>query len=43
MSDLFASSAFFGLLLSAGSFELARAVNRKIGRASCRERVCQYV
>ena len=35
MSDLFASSAFFGLLLSAGSFELARAVNRRMGREVC--------
>ena len=35
MSDLFASSAFFGLLLSAGSFELARAINRRMGREVC--------
>lgn len=35
MSDLFASSAFFGLLLSAGSFELARTINRRMGREVC--------
>lgn len=32
MNELFASTAFFGLLLSAGSFELFRIINRRLGR-----------
>lgn len=35
MSDLFASTAFFGLLLSAGSYELARTINRRMGKDIC--------
>ena len=35
MSEIFASTAFFGLLLSAGSYELARTINRRAGREMC--------
>lgn len=35
MNEFLASTAFFGLLLSAGTFELARAINRRIGREVC--------
>lgn len=35
MADFFASSSYFGLLLSLGSFLAAREINRKMGREAC--------
>src|SRR3546814_4360751 len=38
-----ATSAYLGAVPLFGDRELAKAAASKIGRASCRERVCQYV
>lgn len=35
MNDFFSSSAYLGLLLTLGTFQLARAVNRRAGRELC--------
>lgn len=35
MSSFFASSAYFGLLLSLATFQLARVINRRLGREAC--------
>lgn len=35
MSDIFAACSFFGFLLAAGSYQLARAINKRIGKEIC--------
>lgn len=35
MSELFAACSFFGLLLAMGSYQLARIINRKVGKEVC--------
>ena len=35
MKDMFAACSFFGLLLAAGSYQLARIINRRVGREVC--------
>ena len=35
MKDMFAACSFFGLLLAAGSYQLARIINRRVGREIC--------
>ena len=35
MSDVFASSTYLGLVLSLGTFALAKAINKKIGKEVC--------
>ena len=35
MKDVFAACSCFGLLLAAGSYQLARIINRRVGREVC--------
>jgi len=35
MRDLFASCPFFGFLLTVGSYQLARAINKRVGKEIC--------
>lgn len=35
MDELFSSSAYFGLFLSLGTFQLARVINKKVGKEIC--------
>ena len=35
MSDIFAACSFFGFLLAAGSYQLARAINKRVGKEIC--------
>lgn len=35
MSDVFAACSCFGLLLAAGSYQLARVINRRLGKEAC--------
>lgn len=35
MSDIFAACSFFGFLLAAGSYQLARAINKRVGKEVC--------
>lgn len=35
MRDVFAACSFFGLLLAAGSYQLARSINRRVGKEIC--------
>ena len=35
MNELFASTAFFGMFLTLGLYQLARVINRRVGREVC--------
>ena len=35
MKDMFTACSFFGLLLAAGSYQLAKIINRRVGREVC--------
>lgn len=35
MRDMFAACSFFGFLLAAGSYQLARSINRRVGKEIC--------
>ena len=35
MSDIFAACSFFGFLLAAGSYQLARTINKRMGKEIC--------
>ena len=35
MNELFASTAFFGMFLTLGLYQLARFINRRVGREVC--------